>query len=73
MAKEYNDNRQSIGVSGIIGSEEVPLDVVRGWQIRNAQFPDELDKTSNNVHLSELIPFVQLIGLYNEEVVIRLK
>ena len=35
MAKEYSDNRQTIGISNVIGSEEVPPDVVDGWRIRS--------------------------------------
>ena len=38
MAREYSDNRQTVGISGLLGSEEVSPDVVRGWQVRNEDF-----------------------------------
>ena len=57
-----NYNNETSG--GSIGSEVPSADVIDGWQIRNSDY--------NSIDTSSLSPFVQLIGLYNQEEIDKL-
>ena len=57
-----NRDRETPG--GIIGSEVPQADVIDGWEIRNRDY--------NSIATNGLSPFVQLIGLYNDEEIDRL-
>ena len=59
-----NQNRETEGFGGTIGSEVVAADVVQGWGIRNHGY--------NSIATVGLVPFVQLIGLYSKEEVDKL-
>ena len=59
-----NQNRETEGFGGTIGSEVVAADVVQRWGIRNHGY--------NSIATVGLVPFVQLIGLYSKEEVDKL-
>ena len=55
--------RETTGFGSVIGSATPKEDVVAGWEFRNRSSPIDIDG---------LMPFVQLIGLYNDEEIDKL-
>ena len=55
---------EGFGSNNIAGSERPQIDVIQGWETRSRHY--------NSVGLDSLVPFVQLIGLYNTEEINRL-
>ena len=59
----YDDRRERTGLGGL-GSELPSADVVKGWWLRNSE--------GNSTALNNLVPFVQLIGIYSPEEIQKL-
>ena len=56
-----NDSRKTTSFGNLEGSSTPKPDVVDGWELRN-----DINNTSP-IEIAGLMPFVQLIGLYNDE------